>query len=108
MVCTEKKLPPIEMAIEIGKSSRIFQHSGVWGTRLSCPRVGKLQESYEQGSKDGMYRFSIRFQTLLGALTGLCSLPRKEAELNAPAMKPKQTNQHIIPATKKRNKAMML
>jgi len=41
----------------------------------------------------------------LGALTGLCSFPRKEAELNAPAMKPKQKNQHIIPATKKRNKA---
>ena len=35
-----------------------------------------------------------------GALTGLCSFPRKEAELNAPAMKPKQKNQHIIPATK--------
>ena len=48
------------------------------------------------------------FQTLLGALTGLCSFPRKEAELNAPAMKPKQKNQHIIPAIKKRNKAMML
>jgi hypothetical protein len=44
----------------------------------------------------------------MGALTGLCSFPRKEAELNAPAMKPKQKNQHIIPATKKRNKAMML
>ena len=43
---------------------------------------------------------SDRFQTLLGALTGLCSLPRKEAELNAPAMKPKEKNQHIIPATK--------
>ena len=44
---------------------------------------------------------SDRFQTLLGALTGLCSFPRKEAELNAPAMKPKQnkmeaTNPNVI------------
>ena len=36
-----------------------------------------------------------------GRSRGLCSFPRKEAELNAPAMKPKQKNQHIIPATKK-------
>ena len=50
-----------------------------------------------------------RFQTLLGALTGLCPFPGKEAELNAPAMKPKHTKStHILPATKKQNKAMML
>ena len=43
-----------------------------------------------------------------GGAHGALLFPRKEAELNAPAMKPKQKNQHIIPATKKRNKAMML
>ena len=42
-----------------------------------------------------------------GGAHGACPFPGKEAELNAPAMKPKHKDQHIIPATKKQNNSMI-